>query len=261
MMPSREMKTNLLVFFLLVGFNCLSQQDEKAYFAFNAKTQFPIQHALGFEVISKKGFSFTFSLGQLSRGYTVAATNFLKSEDENQERRKRFIQDKMENGLVIEFGSNFYPKNFSNFYFGANLQLQRFTLPATTQELIEDYGFADQINQETLENALENDLVQFFYENTIVEPIVKPVQLGLLFGKKFGFSKIPGLFLMAELNYQFNINTKTTFESPTLVGQVIVDSFIEPNFDPSTQDSFDSFDLPSLSIRVQYCLDISGNKY
>ena len=234
--------------------------QEKSFLALNAKTQFPIQHALGFEIITKKGLSFSFGIGQLSRGYTVAAMNFLKAENENDERRKQFIQDKMNNGLVVEFGSNYYPKNTKDFYFGVNLQLQRFTLPATTQELIENYGFADQIDQENLDDALENSLVEFFYENTIVEPIVKPVQLGLLVGKKFGFKKIPNLFLLAELNYQFNLNTNTTFDSPTVVGQIIVDSFIEPNFDPSTQESFEEFNLPSLSIKLQYRIDASSKE-
>ena len=229
--------------------------QEKSFLALNAKTQFPIQHALGIEIINKKGLSFSFGMGQLSRGYTVAAMNFLKAENENDEQRKQFIKDKMNNGLVVEFGSNYYPKNTKDFYFGVNLQLQRFTLPATAQELIENYGFADQIDQETLDDALENSLVEFFYENTIVEPIVKPVQLGLLVGKKFRFKKMPNLFLMTELNYQFNLNTNTTFESPTVVGQIIIDSFIEPNFDPSTAESFEEFNLPSLSIRIQYLLN------
>ncbi|MEM8507237.1 MAG: hypothetical protein AAF717_05375 [Bacteroidota bacterium] len=230
----------------------LKTVESKEYFAFNAKTQFPIQHALGIEYLLKGGLSFNFSLGQLSRAYTVTATNFLSAEDENQAQRKQFIEDKMKNGLVAEFGANFYPENFRDFYFGTHIQFQRFTLPATPEELVENYGFADQIDQNELEENLNNELVQLFYENTIIEPIVKPIQLGAMFGKKFSFSKIPNFLLMVELSYHFNLTTRTKFDSASLVGRVIVDAFIEPNFDASTVDSFGSFNLPSLAIRLQY---------
>lgn len=234
------------------------QKKSKPYVAFNVKTQFPIQHSLGFEFVSKSGLSFGLSVGQLSRAYTVAATNFLPAEDENQEIRKQFIEDKMKNGLVVEFGTFFYPRNFRNLYFGAHLQLQRFTLPATTQELIENYGFADQIDQEVLNENLENELVQSFFQTTVIEPIIKPVQLGLTFGKKFSFRKTPNLSLMVELNYHINVASKTSFDSPSFIGNVIVNSFVEPNLDPSTADSFGSFNLPSMTLRLQYRIDASN---
>lgn len=177
-----EVPQRLLFLFvgcLLISSQCNAQKgsvlEEKkpasldnAYFALSAKTQFPIQHALGIEFRDHSGFAFTLGLGQLSRAYTVAAIGFLPEEDENQELRKQFIEDKMKNGLVFEAGAFYYPRRFKDFYIGFNIQFQRFTLPATPQELVENYGFAEQIDQDQLSEALNSDVAQFFYENTII---------------------------------------------------------------------------------------------
>lgn len=235
----------------------LSQIDaEGERLALNLKTQFPIQHGFGVELITRNGLAFGIGIGQLSRAYTVTATNFLAAEDEAEEKRKDFIRDKMENGFVFELSSFYYLKNFRNFYVGANLQIQRFQLPATAQEFVENYGFAtDEIFSEIQELTEDNEVIRAFYEETIIEATVKPIQLGFTVGKRFDFNRVKGLSLLTELSYHLNLNTRTTLDSPSLVGSIIVNSFIEPNLDPNTAESFGGFNLPSLAVRLQYQFD------
>ncbi|MEM6633579.1 MAG: hypothetical protein AAF694_28155 [Bacteroidota bacterium] len=121
-----------------------------------------------------------FSIGQLSQAYLVTATNFLPDDDPAQATRKQFIKDKLKNGLVLELGTYYYFTRRRHFSVGLSLQFQRFKLPATPMELVEKYDFGDtQLFLEDIQSQLEaNSILQNFYDNSILEPVISPIQLG-----------------------------------------------------------------------------------
>jgi hypothetical protein len=129
-------------------------------------------------------------------------------------------------------------------------------LPATPQELVEEYDFGDsQGLTDDIQNQLEgNVFMQNFYENTIIEPIIRPIQLGITLGKKFYFRKASRLFLDLEFSYQFNVTNNVKIKSESFIGQILVDNFISPILDEGSNDSFKGFNLPSLSFRLGYQL-------
>jgi hypothetical protein len=222
----------------------------------NLKSQFPIQHAIGLEFNTPIYLSTYIGIGQLSRAYLVTATNFLPEDDPAQAIRKQFIKDKLKNGFVLELGTHYHFSRRRHFYAGLNLQFQRFTLPATPQELAEEYdfgdaqGFTDDIQSQLDDNAF----LQNFYENTVIEPVIRPIQLGLTLGKKFYFKKASRLFLDVEFSYQFNISNNVKIKSESFIGQILLDNFIAPILDEGSNDSFQGFNLPSLSFRIGYQL-------
>lgn len=231
--------------------------QERAYLpgtTINFKSQFPIQHAIGLEVNTPIFLSTYVGLGQLSRAYLVTATNFLPDSDPAQATRKRFIQDKLKNGFVLELGTHYHFSRRRNLYAGLNLQFQRFKLPATPMELVEEYDFGDsQDFLADIQSQLEdNPFLQDFYENTLLEPIIAPIQLGITVGKKVHFKKASKLFLDVEFSYQLNLSNRVRIQSESFLGQILVNNFISPILDEGSKDSFQSFNLPSLSVRLGY---------
>lgn len=219
------------------------------------KTQFPIQHALGIEYVTKRHISAYMGFGQFSKSYILTATDFLPSDDEEKASRKAFIKDKLENGFVFEVGSYYHFTKWKDFYFGVNIQFQRFTLPATPKELVEDYNFADEEELDNIQSEINaNPTLRSFYENTIISPVIKPIQLGLTVGKRFSFNAIPRWSLNPEVSFHFNLTTKTTFDSDSFAGNIIINRFIEPRIGSSSSSSFSSFNFPSISLRVTYQL-------
>ena len=233
--------------------------EEQAYLpavTINLKSQFPIQHAIVLEFNTPIFLSTYIGIGQLSRAYLVTATDFLPDDDPAQAIRKQFIKDKLENGFVFELGTHYHFSRLRHFYAGLNIQFQRFTLPATPMELVEEYDFGDsQGFLDDIQSQLEgNSFAQNFYENTIIEPVILPIQLGITAGKKFYFKKASRLFLDVEFSYQFNINNNVKIKSESFIGQILVDNFITPILDEGSNDSFQGFNLPSLSFRMGYQL-------
>ena len=222
----------------------------------NFKSQFPIQHSIGLEFNTPIFLSTYIGFGQLSRSYLVIATDFLPDDDPAQATRKQFIKDKLKNGFVFELGTNYHFSSRRHFYAGLNLQFQRFTLPATPQELVEEYDFGDsQGFTDDIQSQLEgNDFLQNFYENTVIEPVILPIQLGITLGKKFYFKKATRLFLDVEFSYQLNLSNNVNIKSESFIGQILVDSFISPILDEGSNDSFKGFNLPSVSVRIGYQL-------
>ena len=225
----------------------------------NLKSQFPIQHAIGLEFNTPIFLSTYFGIGQLSRAYWVTAINFLPDDNLAQATRKQFIKDKFKNGFVLELGTHYHFMRRRHFYAGLNLQFQRFALPATPMELVEEYDFGDtQGFSDDIQNQLEvNGFLRDFYENAILEPIVYPIQLGITLGKKFYFKKATRLFLDIEFSYQFNVSNNVHVKSESLIGQILVNNIITPILDEGSADSFKGFNLPALSLRLGYQL---GNK-
>jgi len=222
----------------------------------NLKSQFPIQQAIGLEFHTPIFLSTYIGIGQLSRAYLVAATNFLPDDDPAQATRKRFIQDKLQNGFVLELGTHYHFWRRQHLYVGLNLQFQRFKLPATPMELVEEYDFGDtQGFLEDIQDQLEDSpFLQDFYENALLEPTIAPIQLGITVGKKFYFKKAPRLFWDIEFSYQLNISNRVRIKSESFVGQIIVDNFIVPILDEGSNDSFQGFNLPTLSVRLGHQL-------
>lgn len=225
-------------------------------FSLVLKTQYPIQHAIGLEFGTPGLMTGYVGFGQFSRHYVITALEALPSNNENQEARKRLIQDKLRNGFVFELGTHYHILKRKGLYAGINLQFQRFSMRATPQELVEEYDFGDtQGLGEELQDALEgNEFLQYFYEDTQVKAVVNPVQLGITLGKRFQFKKNPRLSLSAELSYQLNLASRSKLESDDFLGQIILTNFVSPILDEGTEDSFGSFNLPSLSIRLNYML-------
>ncbi|MEA5139238.1 hypothetical protein [Arcicella rigui] len=243
----------ILLFLSFCPFLCTAQEESDWETQISIKTQFPIQHALGIEFISPIGLSSYFGLGQLSRNYTVLATNALPAKDENQAERQRFIKDKMKNGSVFEVGMNYYFGKKRKLYSGVNIQFQHFTLPATPKELFEKYNFGDQLAlQNDLDDLLDRPIVQNFFENTLLTPNVNPIQLGFLLGFSIKIGKSEKLFLNPELNYQINLYTKTKVSASNPIGNILVNNIINPTIKQGSEESFGTFKLPSISLKFVY---------
>lgn len=225
-------------------------------FTFNLKTQFPVQHAIGLEFSTPAMISGYIGIGQLSRAYVVTATEFLPARDENEEVRKQFIEDKLKNGFVFEIGAHYHFMKWKDVYVGLNLQFQRFSMESTAQELVEEYDFGDsQGFGDDIEELLEgNDLVREFYEETQIKAVVKPIQMGITVGKRFQFKKAPRLSLHTEFSYQLNLSGRSDLESDSFLGQVILNNFAGPVLSEGTAESFGSFNLPALTVRLSYAL-------
>ena len=220
------------------------------------KSQFPIQQALGLEIMTPAFVSFYIGYGQFSRFYTVVALDALPNEREDQAARRQFIKDKLKNGRVLELGCYYHLVNKKGLYLGLNFQFQRFSMPSTPIELVEEYNFGDPDNfSEDIQDLIDNNgLVRSFYESTIIEPVVRPIQLSFMIGKRFRFKNTPRLGLHTELSYQFNLHTGTSVESPSLIGNILVNSFIDPILENRSDTSFDGFNLPTLAVRLSYSL-------
>lgn len=220
------------------------------------KSQFPIQNAIGFEYCTSSRISGYAGFGQLSRAYMVIALDILPEGSEEEAVRKQFIKDNIQGGFDFEIGVNYHIAQWKDTYFGANIQFQRFKLKATPQELVEKYDFGDSLgfSDELLKVVNNNELAKSFYENTVIEPIFVPIQLGITVGKRFTFKNNRNLGLNIEASYQFNLSMKTSVESPSGTGKLIVDNFIEPIIVYGTSHSFRSFNLPSIAVKLNYQL-------
>ncbi len=224
--------------------------------ALRVKAQFPIQNAIDLRFNTKAHISGYIGIGQFSRAYVITALDFLPDDNPSQIARKQLLKDKLKNGFVLELGTAYHFVRLKDLYVGLSLQFQRFSLTATPQELVEEYDIGD--NLDLLDDVLEfvetNELAQAFYETVVVKPIIRPIQLGLTIGKTFHFSKVPRLSLNLELSYSRNVTTRTELTSDSFIGRIIIGSFVNPILDEGTEDSFDEFNLPTLSLGVNYQL-------
>ncbi|MEM9932288.1 MAG: hypothetical protein AAF824_01695 [Bacteroidota bacterium] len=223
-------------------------------FSLSLKTQYPIQHAIGLEFMTRGKVSGYIGLGQLSRAYVATATELLPDQNANQEARKQFIQEELRNGFVFELGTHYHILKWRDVYVGLNLQFQRFSMVSTPQELVEEFDFGNsQGFAEDLQEAVEtNDLIRYFYEDTKVKAVLNPIQLGFTMGKRFRFKRRPRWSIHTEFSYQINLASRARLDSDDFIGQLIVNNFINPILDEGTEDSFGSFNLPSISIRLSY---------
>ena len=220
------------------------------------KAQFPVQNAVGLNLISPGRFSGYLGAGMLSRSYTVIALDLIQTKNENEEIRKQFIKDKLENGFVFELGGYYHFRKLKGFYAGLFLQFQRFTMSVTPKEMMENYDFGDtQGLSDDLQEILDNnEAAQSFYENTVLVPTVRPIQIGLLVGKSFQFRKIPRLAFCPELSYQMNLTTKSSIESDSFVGRIIVSQIISPILSSGSSANFKGFNVPGVTLKISYRL-------
>ncbi|MDR6809632.1 hypothetical protein J2Y45_006710 [Dyadobacter sp. BE34] len=220
------------------------------------KSQFPIQQAIGLEVMTKTKLSGYLGFGQFSRFYTTVALNALPNKKVEQQMRRRFIKDNLRNGTVFEAGLTYHLPRRRKFYAGINFQNQNFTLPSTTQQLVENYDFLDsQDRKDKIMDLIDkNARLREFYETAEIISKVSLQRLGITIGRRFGFMKIPRFGLHTELSGQWNMGSRTSIESSSLIGNVLVNQFAEPILREKTKDSFSSFFLPSLTLKVSYAL-------
>lgn len=218
------------------------------------KVQFPIQDAIGLGFISPGRLSGYMGFGMLSRAYTVTALDLIPAKNDNEKVRQQFIKDKLENGFVFELGGYYHFQRLKGFYTGFFLQFQRFTMSVTPQEMVENYDFGDtQGLSDNLQEILDNnEAAQSFYENTILVPTVRPIQVGLAVGKSFQLRKIPRLTICPELSYQMNLTTKSSIESDSFVGQIIVNQIISPILSSGSSANFKGFNVPGLTLKISY---------
>ena len=223
-------------------------------FTINLKSQFPIQQAIGIEIMTSSFISLYAGIGQFSRFYTLVALDALPGDTEQQDSRRQFLKDKLQNGFVFELGSYYHLVERKGLYAGANIQFQRFSMPSTPVELVEEYNFGDpdNFNEDIQDLINNNNLVRQFYESTEIAPTVRPIQLSFLVGKRFRFKNAPKLAFQVEFSYLLNIHTGTSVESPSTIGRILVNRFIDPILDNRSNDSFDGFNLPSVSFRLSY---------
>ena len=218
------------------------------------KTQYPIQHGVGVEVATPFFFSVHSGVGQLSSLYARSALEFLPQEDDSQEKRKELIQDKLKNGFVFEFGTQYHILKWRNVYAGLNLQVQQFKISATAQELVEEYDFGNtQGYQEEVLAFIENaPTLNTFYENTILTPSLTAIQIEAKLGKRIHFKNIKKLFLDVELSYQSNVAATISLKTPSAAGEVLVERFVRPILKEGTEDSFSAFAFPTIGLRLSY---------
>ncbi len=215
------------------------------------KTQFPIQHAVGIEIVTDAKISMHASIGQFSRFYTVVALETLAQNDENQEIRQEFFKERLRNGLVIELGSNYFFLK-RGYYAGLNFQFQRFSLSGTLEELVENFDFNDTqgFGNDIQELVGQNQNLQNFYEQTTVYPTFSPLQMGFTLGKRFRFKKHPGLGLHFELGYSFNVLPRVKVETDNFITQTLMDRFVNPLIQNSATESFSTFNYPTISFGI-----------
>ena len=218
------------------------------------KTQYPIQHGMGIEVATPFFFSAHIGGGQLSRLYATSALEFLPQEDDTQLRRKEFIQDNLQNGFVFEFGIQYHILKWRTIYVGLNVQVQQFKVQATPQELVEEYDFGDtQDYLEEITTLVENaPTLTAFYENAELAPRLNAIQIEVKLGKRIHFKKMKNLFLDLELSYQSNLSAPISIQTPSTVGEVLIERFIKPILTEGTDDSFSGFAIPTVGARLSY---------
>jgi hypothetical protein len=220
------------------------------------KSQFPIQQAIGLEVMTKMKLAGYLGFGQFSRFYTTVALNALPNKKVEQQMRREFIKDNLRDGTVFEAGLAYHFPKRREFYAGINFQNQNFKLPSTTKQLVENYDFLDgQDRKDQILDLVDNNArLREFYETTEIISKVTLQRLGITIGRRFGFRKTPRFGFHAELSGQWNIGSRTAIESSSLIGNVLVNQFAEPILQEKTKEGFSSFFLPSLTVRVSYAL-------
>ncbi len=220
------------------------------------KSQFPIQQAIGLEVMTKLKLSGYLGFGQFSRFYTTVALNALPNRKVEQQMRRQFIKDNLRDGTVFETGLAYHFSKRRKYYAGLNFQNQKFTLPSTTQQLVENYDFLDGQGRKDkiLDLVDRNTRLREFYETTQIISKVTLQRLGITLGRRFSFSKIPRFGFHTELSAQWNMGSRTAIGSSSTIGNVLIKQFAEPILQEKTKESFSSFFLPSLTLRVSYAL-------
>lgn len=218
------------------------------------KTQYPIQHGMGVEIATPSFFSVHLGGGQLSRLYTRSALEFLSQDDDSQLKRKEFLQDNLQNGVVLEFGTQYHILKWRNVYAGLNIQVQQLKVQATAQELVEEYDFGNTLGyQEGVLALVENvPTLTTFYEDAVLTPSLTAIQVEAKVGKRIHFKKMKQLFLDLELSYQSNISTTVSVDTPSQASEVLLERFIKPILDEGTEDSFGSFAFPTIGVRLSY---------
>jgi hypothetical protein len=81
---------------------------------------------------------------------------------------------------------------------------------------------------------------------------VNPIQLGFLLGFSIKIGKSEKLFLNPEVNYQINLYTKTKVSANNPIGNILVNNIINPTLKKGSEESFGTFKLPSLSLKLVY---------
>ncbi|MEL7121039.1 MAG: hypothetical protein AAFO07_16420 [Bacteroidota bacterium] len=218
------------------------------------KTQYPIQHGVGVEVATPFFFSGHIGVGQLSSFYVKSALEFLPQEDDAQVKRKKLIQDNLKDGFVFEFGTQYHLVKWRNLYVGLNLQVQKFTIHVTPQEVVEEYDFGNtQAYSEEVLGLVQNvPALNAFYKNATLVPSLTAIQLEAKLGKRIHFKNLKKLFLDIELSYQSNLSSRISIKTPSQTGDVLVERFVRPILDEGTENSFSSFAFPTVGVRLSY---------
>lgn len=215
------------------------------------KTQFPVQHALGLRFTHESGIELLGSFGIFSRSYTLIALEFLEDENSTENERQEFFKDRLRSGTVIEFGAGYFhfPSGFSG---SLTFQFQRFSISATSEELINNLDFGDElVDDSELQDALEDsETLEDFYYNETVYPTIRPIQLVLNIEKKFRFRKVPRISLSVAFSFSMNIATRTSIEANSTLGTIIMDNYVNPTLKQSSTESFGTFNLPSLTLQL-----------
>lgn len=220
----------------------------------SVKSQFPLQQAIGIEVISQRKFSGYLGYGQYSRFYTRLMLDQLPGKSLSQQARRTFIKERVQNGRVIELAGWYTPPIRQRLYGGVSVQWQKLSLYSTPKELVEHFdpgnsnGYLDKI-QHIVDNS---PFLEKFYETEVVFPEIRPIQVGILIGKQFMLSRLPRLGLHLEMSYQFTVRTTASVEGGGTLAKFLMTNYVNPILQQKASESFSNFRYPTLAARVSY---------
>jgi len=220
----------------------------------SVKSQFPLQQAIGVEVISRKRLSGYLGYGQYSRFYTRLMLDQLPGKSLSQQARRTFIKERVQNGRVIELAGMYTPRVRQRLYGGLSLQFQRLSIYSTPQELVEHFDPSHSNgNYDKIQNLVDNTpFLKKFYETEVVYPEIRPIQVGILIGKQFVFSRLPRLGLHLEMSYQLTVQTTASVEGGGRLAQFLMTNYVNPILAQKAAESFSNFRYPTLALRVSY---------
>ncbi|MDO5977796.1 hypothetical protein [Flavivirga spongiicola] len=193
------------------------------------------------------------SWGIYSKEYLALLLNFAPNDKPDEKARRDFIKKRLNSGSVIEIGLGY--QHLKTDFFGLiSIQFQRFSISGTANELITNLDLEGQFSDLLLlENLIKNSiLLRPFYNEKILHPIIDLTQLQFALGKTFRFESLPRISISALFSYNFNIANSVNIESNSFIGQTIIDLFVNPTLEKSSDLNFGSLNYPSLTLQLNY---------
>jgi len=214
------------------------------------KAEFPLQVAIGYEHIIPNGMAFHGSVGLSPKAFSQFLVN-LASEDVLDPELSDFLEKRLRNGSVIEFGSGYYHLK-SGFFASLGLQFHRYSISSTMDELVETMDLGMQAEEIDIEELLDNSqaLSDFYYQETLY-PTFRNTNLALSAGKLFRFRAIPQLSLSTMISYSLRLDNNISIEANSPIGRGLTVNLVNPLLSENMPEN-GPVGFPTLSLRVNY---------